>query len=560
MSRHITSHIGLLFLLIVFLTYFFSATVFCIGGTMNSFIFPVAVAVSIATVGKLMGWDRQWGKMSLISLFAITVVTVACSFLSDNSFDGNFYHQEGVIEIYKGWNPYCQTYTDGSKWVTHYAKMLEIVSAAIMSTTGNLESGKLVNFMLIAASIFLLTGMLTRIFPQLSRKQVAIISLLFLSNPIVITQSLTFYNDYALYCCLLIVVSMFMYTYNNIDDKITWGIAVIATTIAMGTKFTHFFYIGLAWIFFIILLLWKKRNTTAGKCVIAGIISLLVGGLFLGWHPYITNTLGFGHPLYPLMGGIADIMTGNTPDIYIDSIRFINFIKSMMSSEINREWSNPLIPIHLWNLINSLSYDARINGFGSFFGLIFLSGIILLITKCRNALTWYIVGCLLLSCFIFEQSWWARYIPFLYAIPAIAVLYTYLYNDKITRWSKYPRRIILSCALISSLCATAITGYTKLETTIYLSSLYNTIGDKQVKVCFHGGKSFYYKLDKAGINYVEVTSPEDLDLSKSIYLYGAREYVIDAPIVELSQEDYQSITAPNWKKRLLRINSRTLTP
>ncbi len=559
MSRHITFYIGLLFLLIVFLTYFFSATLFCIGGTMNPFVFPVAITVSIIAVGKLMGWNRQWGKMSLISLIAITAVTVACSFLSDNSFDGNFYHQEGVIEIYKGWNPYCQTYTDGSKWVTHYAKMLEIVSAAIMSTTGNLESGKLVNFMLIAASIFLLTSMLTRVFPQLSRKQVTIISLLFLSNPIVITQSLTFYNDYALYCCLLIVVSMFMYIYNGIDDKITWSIAIISTTIAMGTKFTHFFYIGLAWIFFIILLLWKKRNTTAGKCVIAGIISLLIGVLFLGWHPYITNTLGFGHPLYPLMGGTEDIMTGNTPDIYVGSNRFVNFIKSMLSSEIHREWSHPLIPLHYWDLINTFIYDTRINGFGSFFCIMFLSSIILLIKKCRNALTWYTVGCLLLCCFIFEQSWWARYIPFLYAILPISVLYTYLHSDK-TPWSKYLRRVILFCALISSLCATAVAGYTKVETTAYLSLLYKTIGDKQVKVYFHGGKSFYYKLDNASINYVEVASPEDLDLSKSIYLYGAREYVIGAPIVELSQEDYQSITAPNWKKHLLRINSRTLIP
>lgn len=552
MNRQLTLNAGIFFLAAVFLTYFFSVVVFWLGGTMNGCIFPCAIAVSAVITGRLMRWDRSWLKVVGCSIAFIVVSAVACSFLADNSYDGNFYHQEGVVEIYKGWNPWHEAYTDGSIWVNHYAKMLEIVSAAIMSTTDNLESGKLVNIMLAVSSLLILSGAFAKVFPGLNRRHRWLVSLLFAANPVVVAQSLTFYNDYALYCCLVILVAMFLYIYNDIDTKVTWFVAAMVTMLAIGTKFTHFFYVGLAWAMFIVLLLASKRYAAAGKCVVAGTISLLVGGVFLGWHPYLTNAIGYGHPIYPLMGGNVDIMTNNTPEMYVGDNRFVNFIKSMMSSVRRGEWACPLIPLHPVDML-SVNTDCRINGFGPFFGLMLLSGLAILIACCRSRAVWYLVCCLLVSCFIFEQSWWARYIPFLWAVPAISVLCCMLQNRSL-RWTVYARRLIVACSAVTVAVAMMICVHTKIETYAYRELLFSSVGNEPVRVDVNKARAFRHKLDAAGINYTE-TEFSELDKTRTMSLFGEMGYE-DVPVIELPRNAYDEVTAPGWRYRLLRIHNR----
>lgn len=555
MNRQLSLSAGIFFLSAVFLTYLFSVSVFWLGGVMNPYIFPCAVAVSAVMAGWLMRWDRSWLKVIVCSVVFITVSAVACAFLVDNSYDGNYYHQEGVVELYNGWNPWHEVYTDGSIWVNHYAKMLEIASAAIMSTTGNLESGKLVNIMLAIASLLILSGVLAKVFPGLGSRSRWLVSVLFAANPVVIAQTLTFYNDYALYCCLVILVAMFTYIYMGVESKITWLVAIMSTVLAIGTKFTHFFYIGLAWAMFIVLLLAMKRYAVAGKCVVAGMLSLLVGGVFLGWHPYVTNAVGYGHPFYPLMGGNVDIMTHNTPEIYVGDNRFINFIKSMMSSVRRGEWSCPLIPLHPADML-TVNTDCRINGFGPLFGLMLFSGLAILVGCCRDRAVWYLVGCLLVSCFIFEQSWWARYIPFLWAVPVIAVLYGMLRCNRV-RWMVYARRLIVVCGFVTAAVAVIICVYTKVEAYAYRELLFTSVGDDPVKVNVGNMRAFRYKLDEAGINYTEADFRE-LDKTRAMTLYGNwyYDYYENVPVIELPHHAYEEVTAPGWRYRLLRLHNR----
>lgn len=553
MNRQLSLNAGIFLLTTVFLTYLFSALLFWAGGEMNGYVFPCAVAVSAVAMRFAMRRDRHWLGIVGCSVAFIAVMAVVCAYLPDNSYDGNFYHQEGVIGIYRGWNPYHETYPGESLWVRHYAKMLEIASAAVMSVTGNIESGKLVNVMLAVSSLLILSGTLAKMFTGMGRRRRWLVAVLFAVNPVVVAQTLTFYNDYALYCCLVILVAMFTYIYKGLDGKITWMVATMATMIAIGTKFTHFFYIGLAWIMFIALLLAVKRYSVAGKCVLAGMVSLVIGGVFLGWHPYVTNWVNFGHPLYPLMGQNYDIMTQNTPDMYVGDGRFVNFFKSMMSSEKSGEWSCPLIPLHPAD-ITSLGYDCRVNGFGPFFGLMLLTGLAILAARCRDRVLWYMVGCLLVSCFIFEQSWWARYIPFLWAVPALAVLHMSLPGAALPRPAVYLRRLIMLCGLGSAAIALMISLYTKVETHVWRELLRETVADKPVRVDFAGAESFRYKLDAAGIDYIE-TERRLLDVSHTVLLYGT-DYYDAMPVMELSAEDYDRIMSPGWKTRVFRIRSR----
>ena len=61
--------------------------------------------------------------------------------------------------------------------------------------------------------------------------------------------------------------------------------------------------------------------------------ALVAGLCLLGYNPYVINTLEYGSIVYPLGGASADIdiMTGNTPAMYVGCNRFGNFFKSLLS-------------------------------------------------------------------------------------------------------------------------------------------------------------------------------------------------------------------------------------
>lgn len=542
---------GVLFLLTIFMAFFFSATVFFLGGVMNCCIFPAAVIVSAVIVYRMMGGGNRRVLTLVQSVLFMVLAAVACSFICDNSYDGNFYHQEGLVEIYKGWNPYREPYTTGSIWVNHYAKMLEIVAASVMSVTGNLESGKLVNVLLVASSLLIPAGVIAKAFPQMSARRRWIVAVLFAANSVSVAQVFTYYNDYALYCCLLIVMSMFLLIYRCGGGLHAWILASVATMIAMGTKFTHFFYVGTAWICFIPLLFAKSRRKDMWRCVAFGAVSLLVGGVLLNWHPYVTNAIGYGHPLYPLVGGDVDIMIYNTPEMYVGNNRFLNFVKSLLSSGIRGEWTCPLIPLHPIDLM-TLNTDCRVNGFGHFFGLMLLVGISLLVAYCRNRAVWYVVLCLIAGCFVFEQSWWARYVPFIWAVPAIAVLFVMARTSGVKRWAVYGRRLIIVCALVTAVVIAAISIRTKIAVYGYQQMICDVVGDRPVKVYFADAKAFRYKLEATGIEYVE-TPRSGLDPDFTLSLYGVN-YFERVPLIELSPDDYREVTAPGWRNRLFRVS------
>lgn len=550
---------GLALLLVVFVTQLLATCVFALGFPLNGFIFPVAVLVAFGLVGVKMRWCRQWRFISLWGIAAIAATIATCAILSDNSFDGNFYHQEGIAVMLGGWNPLEGKAEGVTLWVNHYAKSLEIISASISATTHNIESGKAVNLFIAVAAAMLFYNSLRVAFPQLGVKRRLIVTLVLAANPIVLSQALTFYNDFALYCYMMIVAGAFMVIYCNREDAMSWAIAIIATALAINSKFTHFFYIGIVWVAFLTLLMIKRRFHVAGRGLVMGIVALLVGVVVLGYHPYLTNWTREGSPFYPLVGGDVDIMTKNTPEMYQDGNRVVNFAKSLTStvadeySTQGETYSMTLFPTTVKDL-KTLTCGSRVNGFGPWFALLLIVSLVSLIMYSRAWESCYVAGWIIAGCFFFEQSWWARYIPFLWALPGIALIEMSRGRGDTDYLARMFRVVIYLGVVATALVATAISLYGKVEMSMYRATLYEAIGDKEVRVELHGAASMRYKLSEAGVKYVE-TPADSLNSSRSVYYYGTGD-LEGMPVIELDSAAYARVTTPGWRYRFMRIDMR----
>ena len=510
---------------------------FAFGGAVNAVVVPVAVALSVAVIVWFYGADRRVLVTAGITILVLSALTWLCALLSDHSYDGNAYHGEIIGRLLDGWNPLYEDAGSPVSWVCGYAKALEMMEALVAAVTGNMESGKVINFMLAGSAVLLVEGAVRIAFPILSVRKAWIVALLFGANPVLVTQLLTFYNDYALYCLLLIVASMMVLLY-CVGWSWRWAsVAFVATIIGMSTKFTHGFYLGIEWGAFLLLLCLARRSRTlVWRSAVLAVVGAAIGLGLIGYHPYVTNMQRYGHPLYPLMGDrVEDIMSENTPAEFQHSNRVVNFVKSMA-------------------MVKRVTYDQRYGGFGPLMLLLFILSVVLLALAWRRWQAIYVAVFIIAASFCFEQTWWARYIPFLWAIVPVGVLSSMLACDD--RGIRIVRGCIYACVLLTMPLCAADALWLKIEASAYRRALYD--GARRsgcVRVVIEPSDVHVRRrLDEAGIDY-QIVTRENIDTTRALFLIndGFR-----GDVIELSPEAFGDLVAPGLRYRLLRMNERTL--
>jgi hypothetical protein len=211
----------------------------------------------------------------------------------------------------------------------------------------------------------------------------------------------------------------------------------VTIILLVNVKFTALLFLGL---FIGGFLIWLMCNKQAAVCkkiwwtsVAAGIIAILAG-----FNPYITNTVHFDHPLYPLMGkNKVDIIYAlNLPAGFENKSGLERFFISMFARTDNIYPKSPYkIEIKLpftfnkTDLINAPMVDARLGGFGPMYSGILLLSIGLLFLLYRNVreqlffrnLMWLSLV-IIISIILMPESWWARYIPQFWFLPVIWLL------------------------------------------------------------------------------------------------------------------------------------------
>ena len=423
---------------------------------------------------------------SLLYLTPIALSLAYTLLIPDTSCDGNLYHIPTLTAMLKGWNPIYDILTYDSpydliSYVRHYARGLEMTGLPItsllhlltnstpLSAPTLLQAGKILNPLLPLTTLLIGYAILpsspksniskspkatkadkttksniskspkaTKAGASLcspcrslgERKSLPlyhplIAASLFSFNPIIIAQSFTFYCDSLLYSELLLMgyALYLLLTRSNIPQKAPLYILFAATILAISTKFTHFFYCGIMWGIILIWLAIRHRHILPPLLTAAS--ATIIALLTTCYSPYITNWLQVGNPLFPLLGCEGfDIMSPLTYEIYEGHNRLYNLLLSHLSIP-EQPWVLLTDPIpYLINPREGLFIDSRHLPYGVFYPVMILISLTLMLLSPGRKTYLLITLLIIASPLLIEQSWWARYVPTLWAIIPLAYLST----------------------------------------------------------------------------------------------------------------------------------------
>lgn len=441
---------GLSLLVFTAATFAVSTLLFLVNVEITAANLFIALAATIAFV-----WfaAKAWFPDNRVLYFGISLAIAAALFFIflavsghfyDLSYDGQTYHQEGILRMVDGWNPFYETLggtgAPYSIWIDHYAKAGETIAAALYAVTGQIELSKVFNFLLILASFFLSFAALAACLPK-KRGLAAIFALLLACNPVSIYQSLSFYVDGQLGSLLisLVALSVLIYLRHNLYLIIAFSFCMMLT---INNKFTAIAYVGIMCIGLVAALYITQKYGLLKKMLIAMTASTIIGVVILGFNPYVTNTIKYQNPFYPLAGEDAkDVVAAFTPTSFMTMNRFeeaaVSYFSASEGNSTKRD-ATTLKPPFTFSMEELQYYgipDTAIGGFGPLFsGVLVLSLIILLMAFLFNIpRTMVVLGLLVVlfaSVFINYAAWWARYVPHLWLLPFIIALLGFSFDER----------------------------------------------------------------------------------------------------------------------------------
>lgn len=467
---------------------------------------------------------------------AITAVFLAMLVISilivnnfyDLSWDGQTYHQEAIIQLHNGWNPFFQTLPKDvpySIWTEHYPKAGEILAASLYIVTGNIESGKAFNLLFIVASFLIALSLL------LSLKKIHIViailsSLIIAMNPISVCQLMTFYIDGLLGSVIasFIAVTVLIYLQSN---RVLLGMYFALLLIFINLKPTAFIYAIIFILALMLLLYFYKKRKTLKKVFIVTTIGFLFGTILIGFNPFITNTVDHKHPFYPILGpekidiGIASL----TPGYFLKMDRFRKLFYSNFAHSENNWGPNAKLKLKIPFSDSNENHwfaaaDVRTGGFGPLFsGIVTLFWILTvgsLICLIRNQgmkelkLVFYIMVVIFISVIVNPETWWARYIPQLWYIPiCIIPLLTYQRHPAL-RVGNY---LLIGVFLFNINIIASVNFQANLKDTRALNNQLKKIAAQHrvVDACFGDFYSNRIRFEKMGIQYREFKDEKELE-------------------------------------------------
>ncbi len=519
--------LGIGLLLVPVFTLFIVSTSFWLGKNIQSFMFPLAVVFSITALFFVTQRNiKHWLVSSVILVLSIVGFCFLSMLVLDYSYDGQWYHQEMIWQLANGWNPFTAHHapefeinTRAAIWVNHYSKGLEMVQATIYSLTGNIESAKAVNFMLIGAAALLFFSFLRRQFSSFSTCKNILFTILFLLCPVVLRQAFTFLIDWAQYALLLMLIPALIMRGKS---KSRTALVVIAAVVllAASIKFNFLFWCGFAVLCYCVYWIFTKNYKAVRQIIITCIVSGGVAVVFVNYNPYITNTLDHHHPLYPLMGeGKQDIMSANTPFILREKSPVNKVLISLVAQPNGYlRWKGNAFEVNETYFTGIKSADSRLGGFGGFFIWAVLIAIGFLLTSAirgkdifrnKRRLSYSIfAGILFIALFILPSGWWARYVPFFYAFPLVICLYFESENSvplfKKMRWIIYIMVVINAVASVWGVTR-VYCGFTE---KINIMQKFILQSQEPVKIYFHENFAMKLKFDNANVPYKAVSNEE----------------------------------------------------
>jgi len=272
---------------------------------------PIALLAALLSAYWLSRREGLRGKICWLppglTLVLLALSLLLSAFFYDFSWDGQWYHQSGVLIIAHDWNPLSDPIRNFDRspsqlhsqlYLRHYAKGPWYAAAAIFAATGRIELGKCINGLMLMASF--LGTLAACLDGGLRRSRAVAVAAIVAINPVVISELTTFMVDGVMASSLVLaIVSTLSALRRPRPAVIATGVA--ASIVCINSKFTGLIYLC----FFLaaagLWCLFKAPRFLARLASVA-IATLLVGACLWGYNPYVTNTLYRHQPFYPILG------------------------------------------------------------------------------------------------------------------------------------------------------------------------------------------------------------------------------------------------------------------
>jgi len=451
-----------------FTTLMLTALLFVAGIPIGPYHLWAALVLFLVVGGTLSGDWRAWLIAALWLAFCVVAGGASLGWLYDFSGDGQWYHLPGILALAQGWNPFhvprladwnpafAQAVASpdinypGYVYVQHYAKGAWIVAAVAYRGTGLLEATKVFNLLYVLAVYLTAVAVLGRLgFSRLWSRTIAVATA---ANPVSMYQLASFFVDGQLASlCTLVLLSSFDYFL----ERRTRALFLVGAAIVLlaNVKFTGVVY-AVALVGGMGVLGWLRgRKDEVKRYAMAGVTSLLVAILVVGYQPYVTNARDNGHPFYPALGredarnlqwhsAPAPFMAMNPVEKLVRSL----FARSASADEMP-EWKMPAA-VSKQELYIFFNTEPRYGGFGPLFGAALLLAMVAFPlarrTMPREAWTTGASIAILVaaSALLNPEAWWARLSPQFWLVPLV------LAASMVLSAAAWPRRIAMAVVLL----------------------------------------------------------------------------------------------------------------
>ena len=414
---------------------------FACGQTLSAWQGVVAVLAAFGwskVAASVLGAQRAAVTGRIVVVAVLAAGAALSARIYDLGFDSQSYHQLAITELANGWNPLREPSSARGAYAlfaAHYSTGTWIQAALAFLVARDLEAAKVVNVVALAASFCLCMGALSH--TGIARGwRAVLVATAAAFNPVTVVQLATFYVDGYLASMLVSLAAVLLLTVAR-PRPLFLAMSAMIVVLGANAKFTGVVY-PLPFVAAAAVLLLRRAHSwrAVRRFVTAHALAYGVATAAVGFHPYVTNALGHGHPFYPLRGASAvhDVAPLRPAALRHEECRFERLVRSVFADPAS-PWRTServyKVPFAVSRAELSLygTPDARLGGWGPLFG-----GALVLSLGAAAALALgraprdpvalgLVLGAILVSVLTNSECWWARLAPQLALVPvAIALL------------------------------------------------------------------------------------------------------------------------------------------
>lgn len=436
-----------------FVIFFLSFSGFLFGLPVSA-AYLVAGAVVSSAVLAVFSLKDGMKPLTVAGLLLIqwAVVCLALSagfYVLDYSYDGQSYHMSTVFLLDRGWVPVSESAfsfmqenfpdleNDYFLWTDVYVKFVEIFGACLARLTGTPETGKCINLLFAFMTFNYAVYVLPRLLCRLTRGTVWVLAFFLIWNPVAAYQMFTYYVDGVMYYSFVMLLLSVLDMEATAGKKILpFCSAVFSAVILSNVKFLGFIYAGMILGGYFIYLIVLKRKVESKKVFLCGtaIVCLVIVS---GINPYFTNVRQGNNLLHPFVGqNKVDPFYLQRPDRFEGKNQLYNLAVSTFAASYNsltgaQEKIRLKIPFTTPDGETEFTdSDMRAGGFGWYWSGILLISLFLCFglhfeNTQQKRLFLLVMGILLSSVILNPESWWARLVPQLWAVPVFILIFSF---------------------------------------------------------------------------------------------------------------------------------------